>query len=62
VISSVRKYIGFKDNEFEFFQLIIQNKFLNEATEEYIMELDNRISEFDFDLIDAYITWYKMTY
>lgn len=48
----IRKYIRFKDDEYESFPLHVQSRFLNEATEDYISELKDRmnyrISEFDY--------------
>jgi hypothetical protein len=38
----IRDYIGFGDEEFESFPQPVQDRFLNEATEEYINELKNR--------------------
>lgn len=37
----IRKYIWFEDDKFESFPQIVQSRFLNEATEEYITELKN---------------------
>jgi hypothetical protein len=37
----IRKYIKFEDDRFESFPQPVQDRFLNEATEEYIKELNN---------------------
>jgi hypothetical protein len=56
----IRKYIGFGDDEFESFPLPVQDRFLNEAAEEYITELKKikikyRISETEADYSGLYL-------
>jgi hypothetical protein len=41
----IRKYIGFGNDDFEYFPSAVQNRFLNKATEKYITELENKLNK-----------------
>jgi hypothetical protein len=41
----IRKYIRFESNKFETFPSTVQKRFLDEATEDYITELKNRLNK-----------------